>query len=277
MCCREPEDGLGIKLADEQPISADFNVVAERSKEEQAIMDYYHPVWYDRRHGYQGTTHEEAEEFCKNIGGKRNCPLEAYCPNGLPTETTHRALFLDREPFEGEQWAPFSSATGGGSGNLDWVLIGTVKDNPTSTCGTYENLKEIASWKESGTPSEHKKHVLCCADEDEVNQIETLEEILKDTVNPVWFTFSDGWNGGSYDDAVKFCNGQPGLELCSYSAFCPYGDGKSVMGGHPHDFDREGEQWAPYSNAENGWVMIGQKYQNSATTCATFEQLEVAV
>ena len=46
------------------------------------------------------------------------------------------------------------------------------------------------------------------------------------------------------------------------------------MGGHRYDFDREGEQWAPLSDKENTWVMIGQKYQNSATTCMLFEWLE---
>ncbi len=47
------------------------------------------------------------------------------------------------------------------------------------------------------------------------------------------------------------------------------------MGGHRYDFDAEGEQWAPVGGVEsNMWVMIGQKYQNSATTCMTFDWLE---
>lgn len=40
------------------------------------------------------------------------------------------------------------------------------------------------------------------------------------------------------------------------------------------DFDREGEQWAPFSDMDNAWVMIGQKYQNSATMCMLFDWLE---
>ncbi|KAL7552990.1 hypothetical protein ACHAWF_016231 [Thalassiosira exigua] len=47
----------------------------------------------------------------------------------------------------------------------------------------------------------------------------------------------------------------------------------SVLGGHIYDFNQEGEQWAPIQG-ENSWVMIGQKYQNSATTCMSFEWLE---
>ena len=48
------------------------------------------------------------------------------------------------------------------------------------------------------------------------------------------------------------------------------------MGGHEEDFGTEGEQWAPvYGGVKtNQWVMIGQKYQNRATTCMDSEQLE---
>lgn len=46
------------------------------------------------------------------------------------------------------------------------------------------------------------------------------------------------------------------------------------MGGHRYDFDVQGEQWAPIADTANSWVMIGQKYQNSATTCMTFSDLE---
>lgn len=276
MCCREPEDGIGVSLEDEVFTINSIDVETERTDEERFIMDYHHPVWYDRRHGYQGTTHEEAQKFCENIAGRRLCPMEAYCPNGIPKETGHNALFLDRKSFDGEQWAPFSTKRDG-SGNVetDWVLIGTVGGYPTSTCSAYESTKSLAKWKASGNPSEHKQHVLCCADEERVDQVETLEEIMKDVVKPVWFDKSEGWNGGSYDDAESFCQSKDGREVCPYNAYCPYGSGKPVMGGHRHDFDRLGEQWAPVGGSlANNWVMIGQKYQNTATTCMTFDWLE---
>lgn len=269
MCCREPENGIGDILEDEP--AAEIDVDIERSAAEIAVMDYHHPIWYDRRHGYEGTTHQMAEEFCANVGGRRLCPLEAYCPDGIPDQTTHKALYLDRTPFNGEQWAPVSTRGGGAP---DWVAIGTVGGYPTSTCGTYKDFENLATWKESGAPSIHKEHVLCCADEERVDQVETLEKIMKDLVKPVWFDQSDGWNGGSYEEAVAFCSSKGGSELCKYNAYCPYGPGKPVMGGHRHDFDRSGEQWAPLGEIENGWVQIGQKYQNSATTCMTFDWLE---
>jgi hypothetical protein len=51
-----------------------------------------------------------------------------------------------------------------------------------------------------------------------------------------------------------------------------YGISQPVMGGHRYDFDTEGEQWAPASNGM--WVMIGQKFRNSATTCMTYNENE---
>lgn len=46
------------------------------------------------------------------------------------------------------------------------------------------------------------------------------------------------------------------------------------MGGHAQDFNSIGEQWAPiYGEGTNHWVMIGQKYGNSATTCMDSLQL----
>ena len=55
---------------------------------------------------------------------------------------------------------------------------------------------------------------------------------------------------------------------------CPHGPGQPVMGGHPVHFNVEGEQWAPVYDNKNHWVMIGQKYENSATTCMDTWALE---
>lgn len=279
MCCHEPEDGLGVTLEDQAALEPDFDVSVERSDQEQASMDFYHPVWYGTKHGYKGGSHGAAEQFCQRIGGKRLCPLEAYCPNGVATaDSDHTALFLDRPPFHGEQWAPVSSTEwppgGGGGSKTDWVMIGTVRDHPMSTCAMYDSLKDIASWEASELPSIHKQHVLCCADYVKVDQAETMESVMRMRMRPAWFDAIDGWDGGSWDDAVSFCLGHGGRDLCDYSTYCPYGDGRSVMGGHRYDFDGQGEQWAPLSNQENAWVMIGQRYQNSATTCGSFVDLE---
>ena len=277
MCCREPEDGFGIQLIDESYDAVDVdNISTERSESEQGVMDQHHPVWYDRRNGYHGRTIEEAETFCNNIGGKRLCPRAAYCPNGPPTEDS-KALYLDRPPFEGEQWAPVSGAN---DGDLpEWILIGTLFGIPTTTCGSYSELKgrptaPPAQWDEKDGPSEHKQHIQCCKEEELDEQGNNLEETMRDQHRPVWFDSIDGWEGGSWKDAEEFCYGHGGRQLCSYLAYCPSGNGKSVMRGHRYDFDTQGEQWAPIDDEEVGWVMIGQKYQNSATTCLSFVSLE---
>ena len=46
------------------------------------------------------------------------------------------------------------------------------------------------------------------------------------------------------------------------------------MGGHTTDFNTEGEQWAPVYGESYRWVLIGQKYQNRATTCMDSLELE---
>lgn len=53
MCCHEPEDGFGWVLEDEQ--KSQVNVEEARTELEQTAMDIFHPVWYSRRDGYQGT------------------------------------------------------------------------------------------------------------------------------------------------------------------------------------------------------------------------------
>jgi len=269
MCCHEPEDGFGWVLEDEQ--KSQVNVEEARTELEQTAMDIFHPVWYSRRDGYQGTTHYEADLFCRNIGHRQLCPIEAYCPNGQPDSSTHDDLYLNRGPFEGEQWAPIRPLSGGAT---DWLLIGTLRGNPTSTCATYSQLEDSEpTWDIAGSQSEQKQHVLCCSYDEDVDEGESLEEIVKDVYNPIWFGDVSGWTGGSWNDAQSFCDTR-GMQLCPYSAYCPNGRGQPALGGHAYDFNDEGEQWAPLSETPNSWVMIGRKYQNSATTCMSFNMLE---
>ena len=97
--------------------------------------------------------------------------------------------------------------------------------------------------------------------------------------SPMWFTADEGgWNGGSHDDAIAFCQQFAGsrgttMNICPYAAYCPQGPTKPVLGGHDANFDEEGEQWAPLYGQSNHWVMIGKKGTNMATTCLTHVQL----
>jgi hypothetical protein len=134
---------------------------------------------------------------------------------------------------------------------------------------THQQLySKNPDWGDGST--ELKQNVLCC------HKIENLqaEKSVREEFSPVWFNSSDGWaawEAGSYDDALSFCKSKS-LSLCPVHAYCPMGPSKPVMGGHSGVF--YGEQWAPVLDAANQWVMIGQKYDNAATTCLTHEQLE---
>lgn len=42
---------------------------------EEHVLSKYHPVWLGRKHGYDGTTHEESMDFCKHVADMELCPL----------------------------------------------------------------------------------------------------------------------------------------------------------------------------------------------------------
>jgi len=67
VCCDEPMDD-----GDVEPGTKVASTAAE-----EIILDTMHPAWYGRKDGYHGTTHEEAELFCKSVGDMHLCPKEA--------------------------------------------------------------------------------------------------------------------------------------------------------------------------------------------------------
>ena len=108
---------------------------------------------------------------------------------------------------------------------------------------------------------------------------------LHDQFKPLWLSSKEGWNGGSYADAVAFCNSVRGKQLCPYSVICPNGPGHAVMGGrHALEFKVEGEQYAPILGGDNHWVMVGninntsddgtEEKDSSTSKCMTHRQLE---
>jgi len=238
---------------------------------EQTALDRYHPYWMQRKHGYAGTTHTEATDFCKHISDMELCPLHAYCPDGKSG-----SLFYGREAFSGLQWAPIASDDG-----PDWVQIGN--DDEVATCDTYSGAyNKIAPWDEGDAAdlsTEIKQHVLCCQAAIDIsdpssNEVLSIEQVMADTFKLIWYGEDHGWNGGSHNDAQLFCSASGNKELCPNVAICPNGRGTSPMGGHKVDFYAEGEQWAPVGGGVvNEWVQIGQMFENRATTCMDYEEL----
>ena len=102
-----------------------------------------------------------------------------------------------------------------------------------------------------------------------------MASVLHEKFKPLWLSAKEGWNGGSHDDAVTFCNSIRGKKLCPYSAMCPHGPGNAVMGGrHELIHTVSGEQYAPVMGGTNHWVMIGTKEGEKEATCMTHRQLE---
>lgn len=111
---------------------------------------------------------------------------------------------MQREAFEGEQWAPAAS-------ELDaeeeiWVSIG----QSPSTCSTHEELKlPQPEWATDGSRQEIKQHLLCCQKPSNLPKQQNLENDL----DPIWMDNSHGWEGGSHEDAVEFVSLVTSLHL----------------------------------------------------------------
>lgn len=249
VCCDESEDRIK-NVPTGEPLD----------ELQQKLLDEFKPQWFGRDDGYLGTTYEDAETFCNRVADMELCPVDVYCPKGnSPAFKT--PLFPDKEPFNGEQWAPYGSSEGN-----TYVLVGPTDDNPTTTCLTHDQLySKPPTW--GGGSSELKQNILCCAKISDMND----EKSVRDELSPQWMSSTDGYEAGSYEDASAFCKSKS-LTLCPLIAYCPWGPSKPVLSGHSAVF--YGEQWAPFIDGDNQWVMIGQKYDNAATTCLTHEQLE---
>lgn len=302
---------------------------------EQHVLNNLHPIWFKANHGWSGATHLDAIAFCTNINGLHLCPIEAYCPNGpVSVTSTRKPLYLEMDPFEGEQWAPVSNTAN------SWISIGS---EGAPTCETYmQTHKEQPLFGLDGTQVEKKAHVLCCtesflpqggqiissdsnqgsfspgavvntddsggtggqsapdtppAENGDTSPAESpadssaqqpqeaqavqatpghvdVEDAVILALHPVWLDQAHGWSGGSHDDAIAFCDMISGMKVCPYAAYCPHGPSKPPMKGHADDFAAHGEQWAPMYGEENHWVQIGEKHENSATTCLSHVQLE---
>jgi len=75
-CCDKGEYG-------EQNDESKVDLSMSLSMPEELIIDSARPIWFGRKHGYHGTSHEEAELFCRAVGQFHLCPAEAYCVSFL--------------------------------------------------------------------------------------------------------------------------------------------------------------------------------------------------
>jgi hypothetical protein len=131
-----------------------------------------------------------------------------------------------------------------------------------------------------------KAHILCSAVQggdvdDTTAKVElpvwtvpamSVEDEAIPEMNAVWFRIA-------HDDAVHFCSTKEvdrvPMELCPYHTYCPLGPGAPPNVGYDDDSSPFIDQWAPTSDGDNYWVMVGMLMEDNWTTqCLTHVQLD---
>lgn len=182
MCCKEPPNGIiGHIETIPSPIGS------ANTKVEQEILEEKHPVWFSRDHGYHGKTWSLGSDFCKAIGDMTLCPASAYCPG------EDGKIFLQKDPFPGDQLAPVASESD--TREEYWVSIGDTLD----LCSTHAESKLLSlDWASDGSEKKKEKnHILCCQNP----KYSAKEARLKNNLSPVWLSTEFGWNGGSHGES----------------------------------------------------------------------------
>jgi len=130
-------DSENGEAATEQPT----NIAPIEDKIRDKLVDEKGPLLFDRSNGWNGTSHDEGVEFCKNKAGSRSiCPWKAYCQGG-----SHPFGGILRNNSETLSWAPIAS-----EGQPVWVSIGSI--NP---CMQRGDLGESLA-------KEKVQYILCC-------------------------------------------------------------------------------------------------------------------
>jgi len=279
MCCRLPAEESSTFVAGNQNPSnvkdEGSTLVAENDNSkipgeslehfnfEGSVFNELNPVWYGTDEWISGS-HDDALHFC-NFKGKSLCPYAAYCPYG-PGKHPVDGWVASKE-FE-EQWAPMAQPN-------QWVLIGAENDNPFSQC----QVTESPSFGFDKSEPELKLHIMCCDKEQSdvsSSEVESSNSEASNTATsveessdadpslPVWYGFSDGWDGGGHETALLFCVGKE-KTLCPVEIYCPNGPTKPPLKGSGGA--SELEQWAPASDKENYWIMIGLYDMDEGTQC----------
>ncbi|KAK1737323.1 hypothetical protein QTG54_012190 [Skeletonema marinoi] len=278
------DEGTNAEEPESSTMTQNENESSSMSMLEIATQDTFHPEWFGSSLGWFGGTYGEGKAFCESLPQANNghwylCPSSAYCPNG-PRDK--EPLYLQKDAFEGIQWAPISDKQNG------WMMVGKMSQQLPHTCEEYFQINHHDPlWGLDGSSTDMKQHILCCntpsgiylsKDDEEDNIVPTNggnpnkpnhdESALLGIFTPRWFSVTDGWNSGSHDDAIAFCEQHDGIhlngkkmELCPYVAYCPEGPGTQPIdiGGHV-DVNKEGQQWAPLFGQANHWVSIsGEK------------------
>ena len=93
----------------------------------------------------------------------------------------------------------------------------------------------------------------------------TREKDVISTFQPIWFSSAHGWSGGSYEDAIHFCESYNHMVLCPYAAYCPNGHANPPLPGNM--MIELNEEWAPANGPMNTWVQVGEMGGDVKSRC----------
>ena len=265
----------------------------------KSIQEIWAPIWYNRTTGYDGTSYDQAQNFCSSFN-RTLCPYSAYCPGGknnLPSSD-----IKEEEDSQHESWAPIYNNNNNPNNN-EWVQIG--KPN---TCQLYSEIRG-QHWKQEEDDDKYDaylesitRNIACCIErsikkQDHPNDgfpgyiidrppvleedVPVTAEVEKEKVDiqvsntaeaekvdiqvlnmkPTWFhRAEDNWTGTTWPEAIEYCALNQHLAVCPYKAICPQGENKAPIGGNTYDEPKG--SFAPISNGFNKWVSV-----SSDNTC----------
>jgi len=255
----------------------------------KSIQETWHPIWYNRTTGYDGTSYEQAQNFC-NDRNRILCPYSAYCPagkNNLPSSE------INDEETQHESWAPIYNNNNKPNNNDEWVQVG--KQN---TCNLYSDIRG-QHWEQQQDDDKYDeylesitRHVACCIErsikkeehpndglpgyiidrppvleEDVTVEKEKVDTAIVSNLKPTWFhRDEDDWTGTTWPEAIEYCAANQHLAVCPYNAICPQIVNKAPIEGVTYDEPKG--SFAPISNGFNKWVSV-----SSDNTCMEIEPL----
>lgn len=261
--------------------------------------------WFSRSDNWHGTTYQEAKDFCASQNDKAICPFQLYCPDGpggSPYDVTAVEALLQ---YDSLFWSPVLNS----AGEEAWAGVGMANrcvpplnkpraspemlwdatsfilccEMPNSNHGISPSSSTNAAVTESYNDNQGGSQQ---TDQDQLSTgstiaaVPTTDEFLqavKDVWDPVWFSTSDGWDGGSYPEAIDFCRQNiPNGELCPYQAICPNG-----VSTNPFMSDEisstESEQWVPTRQGVYSYILVsfaaGDTEEGSETLCDGYENI----
>lgn len=245
------------------------------------IAATFKPIAFDRSKGWDGTTYNEAVEFCNEIENHSLCPYQAVCPlgeNSKPSggyKSTGSWLAISDEPNAWVHLGSLNSCTKYEEDYSDWPDEGATKNIICCQITEYSPKAsfavETAAADESSAADETAPAVV-----DETTAQGSMiapmtqeeQEQLNDVSNklqPIFYNRSHDWVGQTYSAALEFCASKDSRVPCPYTAVCPNGSGRPPLGGIK---ENNRGSFVPIIDSPNSWVQL-----SSNGVCELFSAL----